>query len=76
MFDFEHSLRVDEKGDSNSIKPTCILRMDDTNPAAEKAAYVKGIVEDVEWLGFKYSRLTYTSDYFDELHKIAVELIY
>lgn len=53
----------------------CILRMDDTNPEAEKEEYVKGICEDVKWLGYQYSDLTYTSDYFPRLYECAVELI-
>lgn len=53
----------------------CILRMDDTNPETEKADYVREICEDVEWLGYRYSDLTYTSDYFPRLYDCAVELI-
>ncbi|MCY3562195.1 MAG: glutamate--tRNA ligase family protein, partial [bacterium] len=30
----------------------CRLRFDDTNPAAENAAYAAGIAEDIAWLGF------------------------
>jgi glutaminyl-tRNA synthetase len=54
---------------------SCTLRMDDTNPEAEKQEYVDAIVEDVNWLGYKYSNLTYTSDYFDQLIDCAIELI-
>lgn len=53
----------------------CILRMDDTNPETETQEFVDGIVEDVKWLGFKYSKLTYTSDYFQQLYDFAIELI-
>ena len=53
----------------------CILRMDDTNPEAEKQEYVDAIIEDVSWLGYKFKKLTYTSDYFDDLYKFAVILI-
>jgi len=53
----------------------CTLRMDDTNPEAEKQEYVDAIVEDVNWLGYKYSKLTYTSDYFDLLYECALQLI-
>jgi glutaminyl-tRNA synthetase len=31
--------------------------------------------EDVDWLGWKPVRTTYTSDYFSELHELAVKLI-
>ena len=53
----------------------CILRMDDTNPQTEKQEYVDAIVNDVKWLGFEFCKLTYTSDYFDDLYKFALDLI-
>lgn len=53
----------------------CVLRMDDTNPEAEKQEYVDAIIEDVKWLGYKFKKLTYTSDYFKELYDFAVILI-
>lgn len=53
----------------------CFLRLDDTNPAAEKDEYVKSIETMVRWLGFKPYKVTYSSDYFDQLHTYAVELI-
>jgi glutaminyl-tRNA synthetase len=31
--------------------------------------------EDVEWLGWKPVKVTYTSDYFDQLYDFAVKLI-
>ncbi len=55
---------------------TCNLRFDDTNPAAESNEFVEGIQEDVRWLGFSWQGdLKFTSDYFDQLHAWAVELI-
>ena len=53
----------------------CILRLDDTNPEAEKQHYVDAIIEDVKWLGLKPYKITYTSDYFDQLYIYAIELI-
>eukprot|EP00003_Mantamonas_plastica_P033060 TRINITY_DN928_c0_g4_i2.p1 TRINITY_DN928_c0_g4~~TRINITY_DN928_c0_g4_i2.p1 ORF type:complete len:711 (+),score=281.95 TRINITY_DN928_c0_g4_i2:1780-3912(+) len=53
----------------------CYLRFDDTNPAAESQEYIDGIKDIVEWLGHKPYKVTYSSDYFDELHAFAVELI-
>ncbi|SVB93286.1 uncharacterized protein METZ01_LOCUS246140, partial [marine metagenome] len=54
----------------------CNLRMDDTNPAAEKTEYAEAIMEDVRWLGFDWEeRLFHASDYFDQLHDWAVKLI-
>ncbi len=54
----------------------CNLRFDDTNPEKEDIEYVDSIKRDVEWLGFKWEGdIHYTSDYFDQLHAWAIELI-
>uniref|UniRef100_A0A6N2N127 glutamine--tRNA ligase n=1 Tax=Salix viminalis TaxID=40686 RepID=A0A6N2N127_SALVM len=53
----------------------CYLRYDDTNPEAEKKEYIDHIEEIVEWMGWKPFKITYTSDYFQELYELAVELI-
>ncbi|GIW41160.1 MAG: glutamine--tRNA ligase [Candidatus Binatia bacterium] len=54
---------------------TCNLRMDDTNPTTEDMKYVEAIQEDVRWLGFEWDRLTFASDYFEQLYEYAEELI-
>ncbi len=55
---------------------TCTLRMDDTNPAAENVDFVRGIEEDVAWLGFTWSGPTrYASDYFEQLYAWAELLV-
>ncbi len=54
----------------------CNLRLDDTNPVAEKTEYADAIMEDVRWLGFDWEdRLCHASDYFDQLHEWAIQLI-
>jgi len=54
----------------------CNLRFDDTNPVKEEEEYTKSIIEDVRWLGFDWGeRLYYASDYFEQMHDYAVELI-
>ncbi|MDO4218804.1 MAG: glutamine--tRNA ligase/YqeY domain fusion protein [Synergistaceae bacterium] len=53
----------------------CNLRFDDTNPTKEDTEYVDSIKEDVEWLGFKWNKLCYASDYFDQFYAWAEELI-
>lgn len=53
----------------------CYLRYDDTNPAAEEEQYFESILEMVRWLGFEPFKITYSSDYFDRLYALAVELI-
>ena len=51
------------------------LRFDDTNPAKEEQEFVDSIKADINWLGFKYDQELYTSDYFEQLYKWAVEMI-
>jgi glutaminyl-tRNA synthetase len=51
------------------------LRFDDTNPEKEETEYVESIQKDVRWLGFEWEGLYYASDYFQQLHDWAVELI-
>ena len=54
----------------------CNLRLDDTNPVAEKTEYAEAIQSDVRWLGFDWEeRIFHASDYFDQLHAWAVQLI-
>src|SRR5438105_15425183 len=54
----------------------CNLRFDDTNPAKEEIEYVESIKTDVRWLGFDWEdRLFFASDYFQQLHDWAVQLI-
>ena len=51
------------------------LRFDDTNPAKEEQEYVDAIKKDVEWLGYRWDRECYASDYFQNLYDWAVEFI-
>ena len=51
------------------------LRFDDTNPAKEEQEFVDAIKKDVEWLGFKWDKEVYASDYFQQLYDWTVELI-
>lgn len=53
----------------------CYLRFDDTNPEKEEARYFESIIEVVRWLGFEPWKITYSSDYFDQLYDLAIELI-
>ncbi|HSW45414.1 MAG TPA: glutamine--tRNA ligase/YqeY domain fusion protein [Phycisphaerae bacterium] len=55
---------------------TCNLRFDDTNPEKEEEEYVQSIIRDVRWLGFDcIGRIFYASDYFQQMHDWAVQLI-
>ena len=52
------------------------LRFDDTNPLKESEEFVESIQQDVRWLGFDWEdRLTFASDYFDQLYSFAEQLI-
>ncbi|MBS3737417.1 glutamine--tRNA ligase/YqeY domain fusion protein [Mesohalobacter halotolerans] len=51
------------------------LRFDDTNPTKEESEFVEAIKSDVEWLGFKWAKECYASDYFQQLYDWAVEMI-
>lgn len=51
------------------------LRFDDTNPAKEEQEYVDSIKYDVQWLGFKWDKELYSSDYFQQLYDWAVQII-
>ncbi len=53
----------------------CNLRFDDTNPVKEDEEYVESIKEDIKWLGFKWDKLLFASDYFDLMFDYAVKLI-
>ncbi len=53
----------------------CTLRFDDTNPAREDAKFIAAIQQDLRWLGYRWSRLAYASDYFAQLYDLAVQLI-
>ncbi len=51
------------------------LRFDDTNPEKEEQEFVDSIKADIDWLGFKYDKELYASDYFDQLYDWAVQMI-
>lgn len=53
----------------------CNLRFDDTNPSKEDTEYVDSILNDIQWLGFKWGQVYYASDYFQQLWDFAVWLI-
>jgi glutaminyl-tRNA synthetase len=51
------------------------LRFDDTNPVKEDESFVKGIMEDIKWLGCNWENLLYASDYFEEMFNRAMLLV-
>ena len=63
-------------GVADEFDGLCNLRLDDTNPVAEKVEYANAIKKDVKWLGFNWdNRLYHASDYFDQLFELASQLI-
>ena len=51
------------------------LRFDDTNPTKEEQKYVDAIKENILWLGYKWDKECYASDYFEQLFIWANDLI-
>ncbi|MGL5469327.1 MAG: glutamine--tRNA ligase, partial [Shewanella sp.] len=63
-------------GIARDYQGLCNLRFDDTNPEKEDIDYVNSIQADVRWLGFQWDgEVRYSSNYFNQLHQYAVELI-
>ena len=52
-----------------------ILRFDDTNPTKEETEFVEAIEEDAQWLGIRWVKVTFASDYFDRLYEWAIRLV-
>ncbi|KAM3548003.1 hypothetical protein ARSEF4850_009674 [Beauveria asiatica] len=59
----------------DAFSGSMILRFDDTNPKKEKQEFENSIVHDLKLLGIETQRLTYTSDYFEQLYELAKKLI-
>ncbi|GIW23906.1 glutamine--tRNA ligase/YqeY domain fusion protein [Meiothermus sp.] len=54
----------------------CRLRMDDTNPEAERAEYAEALIADMRWLGWDWGpEVSYASNYFEALYQMAEKLI-
>ena len=62
-------------GTAKKYNGRCNLRFDDTNPVKEDVEYVDSIKRDIEWLGFKWDKCLYASDYFDFMYECALTLI-
>ncbi|MGY0582905.1 MAG: glutamine--tRNA ligase [Paraglaciecola chathamensis] len=63
-------------GIAQDYQGQCNLRFDDTNPDKEDIDYVNAIKNDVTWIGFEWQgEARYSSNYFDQLHTYALELI-
>nr|WP_185874122.1 glutamine--tRNA ligase [Blattabacterium cuenoti] len=51
------------------------LRFDDTNPIGEEKKFIESIKNDIIFLGFKWEKECYASDYFQILYEWAIKLI-
>lgn len=68
------SLAFDKLGVSKDNRRT-VFRYDDTNPEAESEEYIDSLRRDLEWLGWEPEKTTYSSEYFEDLHDLAITLI-
>ncbi|GBL51446.1 glutamate-tRNA_ligase [Candidozyma auris] len=60
---------------AHAYKGKLIIRFDDTNPTKERVEFQDSIIEDLALLGIKGDKITYSSDYFDKMYELAVQLI-
>lgn len=52
-----------------------LIRFDDTNPSKEKVEFTNAIIEDLALLGIKGDKISHSSDYFQEMYDLAVQMI-
>lgn len=60
---------------AHAYKGKLIIRFDDTNPSKEKVEFQDSIIADLATLGIKGDKITYSSDYFDQMYDLAIKLI-
>jgi len=63
-------------GLAEQFQGRCFMRFDDTNPLTEEQEYIDAILEDVAWLGYQWTAITYSSDAYQQLFDWALELIH
>jgi len=61
--------------DVDDKKKETVFRYDDTNPDKESKEFVESLRNDVAWMGWTPFKTTHTSDYFDCLYEMALELV-
>lgn len=54
---------------------TLLVRFDDTNPSNEKQEFQDAIMEDLALMGIKPDRMSYSSDYFDQIYEYGLKII-
>lgn len=60
---------------AHEYKGKLIIRFDDTNPSKEKTEFQDSIIEDLALLGIKGDKVTFSSNYFDEMYELALKMI-
>lgn len=60
---------------AHAYKGKLIIRFDDTNPSKENMEFQDAILEDLNLMGIKGDKITYSSDYFQEMYDLCVNLI-
>lgn len=60
---------------AHAYKGKLIIRFDDTNPTKEKVEFQDSIIEDLALLGIKGDVVSYSSDYFQQMYDLALQLI-
>lgn len=60
---------------AKKYKGRFILRFEDSNPELAKKEYYEAIIDGFKWLGIKWNKLEYLSDYITEFYKVVKEFI-
>jgi glutamyl-tRNA synthetase len=60
---------------AEQYKGKLIVRFDDTNPSKEKVEFEESIKEDLKLIGITADVVTHTSDYFDTIYDLAIQII-
>ncbi|KAG0269729.1 hypothetical protein DFQ27_002398 [Actinomortierella ambigua] len=60
---------------AEQYKGKLIVRFDDTNPSKEKEEYEESIKEDLKLIGIAPENYSHTSDYFEQIYQLALQLI-
>ena len=62
-------------GTAEKYDGKCNLFFDDTNPSKEKTEFVDAIRKDIEWVGYRWAKEVYASDFFEDIYNFAEKLI-
>ena len=54
---------------------TLLCRFDDTNPSKEREEFQDAILEDLALMGIKPDKVSYSSDYFQEMYEYCVKML-